>query len=129
MTRVLARWIRELRNEREMELSSAIGEEFGKGVADLGFDAKMKLSDLMEGGVVVLDGGVRRLEGKLCHLTNFWGKETESLAVAVIKVEWLRRCGHPGDAAQAELEAGHPPGIQTIAASLLTVSRDPREIR
>ena len=54
----------ELRNEGEMELSAAIGEEFGEGVADLGFVAEVKLSDLVERGVVVLYRGVRRLEGK-----------------------------------------------------------------
>jgi hypothetical protein len=52
----------ELRNEHEMELASAVGEEFGKGVADLGLIAEVELSDLVEGGVVVLDRGVGRLE-------------------------------------------------------------------
>ena len=37
----------ELRNEGEAELSSAVGEELGKGVADLGFVVEMKLSDLV----------------------------------------------------------------------------------
>jgi hypothetical protein len=54
----------ELRNESEMELASAVGEEFGEGVADLGFVAEVELSDLVEGGVVVLDRGVRRFEGE-----------------------------------------------------------------
>ena len=53
---------RELRNEGEMELFSAIGEEFGEGVADLGFVVEVELSDLVEGGVIVLYGGVGRLE-------------------------------------------------------------------
>ena len=54
----------ELRNEREMELLAAVGEQFGEGVADLSFVAEVQLSDLGEGGVVVLDRGVGRLEGE-----------------------------------------------------------------
>jgi hypothetical protein len=46
-----------------VELSSAVGEEFGEGVADLGFVVEVELSDLVECGVVVLDGGVGRFEG------------------------------------------------------------------
>jgi len=55
---------RELRNEGEMELSSAVGEELGEGVADLGFVVEVRLSDLIESGLVVLYRDVRRLEGK-----------------------------------------------------------------
>ncbi len=53
----------ELRDEGEVELSSAIGQQLGKGVADLGFVVEMKLAKLMQVGVVILDGGVRRFEG------------------------------------------------------------------
>jgi hypothetical protein len=45
-----------------MEFSAAIGEEFGEGVADLSFVVEVKLSDLVEGSVVALHCGVRRLE-------------------------------------------------------------------
>jgi hypothetical protein len=51
-------------NEGEMELSSAINEEFGKGVAGLSFVVEVELSDLGQGSVVVLYGGARRLEGE-----------------------------------------------------------------
>jgi hypothetical protein len=54
---------RKLRNEGEMELSAAIGQEFGERVADLGFVVEVELSDLIERSVVVLYGGVSRFEG------------------------------------------------------------------
>jgi hypothetical protein len=53
----------ELRDEGEMEFSSTIGEELGESVADLRFVIEVKLSDLIERGVVVLDRGMGRFEG------------------------------------------------------------------
>jgi hypothetical protein len=38
------------------------------------------LAELVEGGVVVLDGGVRRLEVELGHRSGLLGKNIKSLA-------------------------------------------------
>gem|GEM_PF-4479555 len=54
----------ELRDERQMELSSAIAQQFSESVTNLGLIVEVKLAKLVERGVIGLHRGVRRLESK-----------------------------------------------------------------
>ena len=57
----------EFGDESEFEFASAGGEQVLKGAADGHLVVDVELAELVESGVVVLDGGVGRLEVKLGH--------------------------------------------------------------
>jgi hypothetical protein len=65
----------EFGDEGEFEFASAGGKQRLEGAADGHLVVNVKLAELVEGGVVVLDRDVRRLEVELGHRSNVSGEK------------------------------------------------------
>jgi hypothetical protein len=70
----------EFGDEGEFEFASARGKQRLEGAADGHLVVNVELAEMVEGGVVVLDGDVRRLEVELGHRCERLWEEGKSLA-------------------------------------------------
>ncbi|HVO63260.1 MAG TPA: hypothetical protein VMT53_20200 [Terriglobales bacterium] len=98
--------------QRELQFATARREQVLKGAADRHLMIEMKLAELVEGGVVRLNGGMGRLEVKL-HRTGAKGQVYNGYGC---KSDLMRGCSDFGTSCIAESSASAwksvaPPGL------------------